>query len=356
MNKVIIIAEAGVNHNGDEELAFKLVDAAVDAGADIVKFQTFKTENIVTKDAPKAGYQKISSPSSESQYTMLKKLELSHEMHYKLASYCDDKGIQFLSTAFDFDSLHFLLNNLGLKVLKIPSGEITNGPLILSHARTKSDLIVSTGMATVDEIEDALGVIAFGFLNGKSPNRDAFKAAYHSNAGQEILREKVTLLHCTSEYPAPFEDINLNAMLTMKTKFDLPIGYSDHSQGITVPIAAASLGAVIIEKHFTLDKKMLGPDHASSLEPNELKAMVEAIRVIELVLGDGVKKPGASELNNRNITRKSLVAATNIEEGEIFTSENVSIKRPGTGIQPLHYWDVLGRKSTKSYLADELLS
>ena len=250
MNKVTIIAEAGVNHNGDDELAFQLVDAAVESGADIVKFQTFKAESLTIKSADKAEYQKKSSGVNESQFEMLKRLELSHDMHYQLRDYCELKKIEFLSTAFDTDSLKFLVNDLGLKTLKIPSGEITNGPLMLAHAKTNCDLIISTGMATLKEIEAALGVIAFGMLGLNNPSQASFRAAFSSFEGRNLLKEKVILLHCTSEYPAPLKDVNLSAMKTMATKFGLNVGYSDHTKGITVPIAAVALGAVLIEKHF----------------------------------------------------------------------------------------------------------
>ncbi len=356
MRKVTIIAEAGVNHNGDEDLAFQLVDAAVEAGADIVKFQTFKAESLVTKNASKAKYQQELTGKTESQFEMLKRLELSHEMHLKLMDYCKIKKIQFLSTAFDLDSLYFLVNHLGLKTLKIPSGDLTNGPLLLAHAKTHNDLIISTGMATLDEIEIALGVVAFGFLGLKNPSIASFSSAFSSVEGQEILKEKVTLLHCTSEYPAPLKDINLNAMISMVKKFGIKIGYSDHSEGITVPIAATALGATIIEKHFTLDKTLPGPDHKASLEPQELSRMVSEIRAVEKILGDGVKGPQPSELGNRDIARKSIVAMTDIAKGHIFTANNIAFKRPGTGKSPMEYWDLLGKKSHRRFKADDVLS
>ena len=358
MSKVYIVAEAGVNHNGNSDLAFQLVDAAVEAGADAVKFQTFKAEKIVTKQAVKAEYQQKTTEAKESQFNMLKRLELTHEMHYKLAEYCKLQGITFLSTAFDLDSLDFLVNNLSIKTLKIPSGEINNGPLVLAHAQTKCDLIVSTGMATLDEIEDVLGVIAFGMLYGKDtkvPSRTAFQEAYSSPQAQKILKEKVTLLHCTTEYPAPFEDINLNAIKTMHNTFGLKTGYSDHSKGITVSIAAASLGAVLVEKHFTLDRSFSGPDHQASLEPAELKKMVIAIREIELAMGDGLKDIMPSELKNRTIARKSLVAASEINKGDYFSNNNLTVKRPGYGISPMDYWDILNTKSKQDYGLDDVI-
>ena len=351
----IIIAEAGVNHNGSQDMAFKLVDAAVEAGADAVKFQTFKAESLVTKDAAKAEYQKKTTSAEESQYLMLKRLELSHEVHRELFQYCVSKNIQFLSTAFDLESLYFLVGDLGVETLKIPSGEITNAPLLLAHAQTGKNLIVSTGMTTLDEIEDALGVIAFGLTKKTSPSKSAFKVAYQSEYGQESLRKKVTLLHCTTEYPAPPEDINLRAMQSMQDKFSLKIGYSDHSKGIAIPIAATAMGAVLIEKHFTLDKSLPGPDHKASLVPGELKLMVDSIRIVEKALGDGNKIPQPSELKNRDIVRKSLVAAENIKQGEVFTEDNVALKRPGTGKSPMDYWDLLGSESKRTYQAEDIL-
>ena len=352
---VFIIAEAGVNHNGDRDKAFQLVDAAVAAGVDAVKFQTFKADSLVTKDATKAEYQKQTTNVEESQYSMLKRLELSHEIHNDLLQYCKSKNIQFLSTAFDLESLHFLVSDLGLETLKVPSGEITNGPLLLAHAQTGKNLIVSTGMTTIDEIEDALGVIAYGFTKKISPSKSAFQSAYHSEYGQEILRKKVTLLHCTTEYPAPFEDINLRAMQSMQEKFGLKIGYSDHSKGIAVPVAATAMGAVLIEKHFTLDKSLPGPDHKASLEPIELKSMVDSIRMIEKALGDGIKMPQSSEIKNRDIARKSLVASENIKKGGLFTEHNITLKRPGVGKSPMDYWDILGKESEHEYQAEDVL-
>ena len=359
MKPIYIIAEAGVNHNGSSEMAFQLVDAAVEAGANAVKFQTFKAEKLVTKSADKAGYQKATSGAGESQYDMLKRLELSYEMHHQLIGYCKKKGIEFLSTAFDTDSLRFLVDDLGLTTLKIPSGEITNGPLLFEHAQTGCDLILSTGMATLGEVEEALGVIAFGLLGDKNndikPSRAAFQQAYFSEQGQATLKEKVTVLHCTTEYPAPAKEINLNAMLTMHHAFGLKTGYSDHSEGITVPIAASAMGATLIEKHFTLDKTLPGPDHKASLEADELKQMVTAIRMVEQVMGNGVKGPMPSEFKNREVARKSLVASGVILEGDHFSEQNVTIKRPGTGKSPMEYWDLLDSKSTVKIQADELV-
>ncbi len=357
MKSVYIIAEAGVNHNANIEIAFQLIDVAVNAGVDAIKFQTFKAENLVTKNAEKAEYQKQTTDIKETQFEMLKKLELPYEAHYDLVEYCKEKKIEFLSTAFDLESLDFLVNNLKLKTLKIPSGEITNGPLLLAHAKTKNNLILSTGMATLGEVEEALGVLAFGLLNNNKikPSRLAFQNAYFSIEGRRLLKKKVTILHCTTEYPADPKEINLSAIKTMKTAFDLKVGYSDHSTGITVPIAAAAIGATIIEKHFTLSSALIGPDHKASLEPNELCAMVKAIRTVEQSMGNGTKVPMPLELKNRPIARKSLVARKNIKKGERYTKNNLTVKRPGTGINPMNYWSVIRDKAHDNFYEDEII-
>jgi len=354
----LIIAEAGVNHNGSEQLAFELVDAAVAAGVDIVKFQTFKASKLVTAGAKQADYQVKNTQKVESQLSMLSRLELSYEFHHELVEYCNKKGIEFLSTAFDEESLAFLVDDLGLKKLKVPSGELTNAPLVLQHAQTGCDLIVSTGMATLAEVESALGVIAFGYLApvGVFPTVDAFQAAYFSEEGQSLLKQKVTVLHCTTEYPAPMNDINLKAMDTLGAAFNLKVGYSDHSAGIEIPIAAVARGALLIEKHFTLDKNMEGPDHKASLEPNELKAMTSAIRNVELAIGDGVKGPRPSEIKNKAIARKSLIAARDIKQGELFCASNLQVKRPGNGLSPYSYWDLLGTISASAYKEGDLIN
>ncbi|EOW9249443.1 N-acetylneuraminate synthase [Vibrio cholerae] len=353
----LIIAEAGVNHNGNEVLAFQLVDAAHQAGADIVKFQTFKAKNLVTEQAKQADYQVVNTQKQESQLEMLSRLELSYAAHHQLVKHCESLGIEFLSTAFDSESLDFLVNDLGLKRLKLPSGELTNAPLVLEHARTGCDLIVSTGMATLAEIEMALGVIAFGYTEAENeaPSMIAFQQAYASEAGQKALKEKVTILHCTTEYPAPMAEINLRAMDTLGNAFDLPAGYSDHSEGISIPIAAVARGAVLIEKHFTLDKKMEGPDHKASLEPNELAAMIKAIRQVEVALGTAVKSPTVSEVKNKTVARKSLVASQTIRTGESFSAENLTIKRPGCGMSPYLYWEMLDRIATRDYQLGDLI-
>ena len=332
MNKTFIIAEAGVNHNGNLEMAMQMVDVAVAAGADAVKFQTFKAEKVIAVNAPKAGYQKETTGSDESQLEMVKKLELDETAHTKLHQYCQHKGIQFLSTPFDLESID-LLNRLGLKVFKIPSGEITNLPYLKKLGALKKRLILSTGMADLGEIKDALDVL--------------------TESGTPL--ENITVLHCNTEYPTPFEDVNLRAMLTIGHVFGVAVGYSDHTPGIEVAIAAVALGAVVLEKHFTLDRNLPGPDHKASLEPDELKAMVQAIRNIEKALGAGIKKPSPSELKNMPVARKSIVAAAPIKKGEAFTEMNITVKRPGTGITPMRWDEIIGRKAAKPYQKDDLI-
>lgn len=353
---VYIIAEAGVNHNGDIALAKQLIDIAAQAGADAIKFQTFKAENIISKYAPKAEYQKKTTSGAESHLEMVKKLELDENAHRILITYCRLRKIEFLSTPFDFDSIELLSKTLDLPRLKIPSGEITNGPYLLAIAQTMKPLILSTGMSNLAEVETALGVLAFGYSSyNEKPSPERFRAAYCSSAGHEALKERVIVLHCTTEYPASFEEVNLRAMETMHQTFGLPVGLSDHTPGIAVPIAAAALGAAIIEKHFTLDKKLPGPDHKASLEPDELAQMVVAVRQIEAALGKGEKIAMPGELKNRDIVRKSLVAGRQIRQGEVFTAENLTIKRPGNGISPMKYWEIIREKATKDYNMDEVI-
>lgn len=330
MNKIFIIAEAGVNHNGSIEIAKKLVDAAVAAGADAVKFQTFKAEKLVCKNAQKAEYQMETTDKAESQFDMLKKLELTIDMHKQLISYCNQKGIMFLSTPFDIDSLEFLVQ-CGVDIIKIPSGEITNYPYLRAVGRTGKKVIISSGMSTLDEVRDAVKVLK-------------------DNGSKEI-----TVLHCNTEYPTPYADVNLKAMLTLRDELKIDAGYSDHTKGIEVPIAAAALGATVIEKHFTLDKEMEGPDHKASLEPNELQEMVKAIRNIEIALGNGKKSPSESEKKNISIARKSIVAKRVILEGEILSEDNLTAKRPGTGISPMRWNDIIGQKAKRNFDADELI-
>lgn len=355
-NKVFIIAEAGVNHNGSMEIAKELIDVAASAGADAVKFQTFKADKMVSIYAPKAEYQKKTTDSDESQLDMIRKLELNIEQHKELASYCNKKGIEFMSTPFDLESVDILVSELNVKRLKISSADITNAPLLFKAAQTGKDIILSTGMSTLGEIEQALGVIAFGLLGSHdNPCIDKFTKAYYSEEGRRKLKEKVTLLHCTTEYPAPLEEVNLRVIDTMKSAFELTVGYSDHTEGIVVPIAAVARGAEVIEKHFTLDKKMPGPDHKASLEPEELKEMITSIRKVEKVLGSPVKVPTDSEYKNIHVGRKSLVAKKDIAEGEILNEGNITFKRPGNGISPYYYWEVLGRRAKRNYKKDEVL-
>ncbi len=334
MDKVIIIAEAGVNHNGDINLAKKLIDVAVDAGVDYVKFQTFKAESLVSKSAKKADYQiENTQNATENQLQMLKKLELSHEQHVELMAYCRQKNISFFSTAFDLESLIYL-KELGLTMVKIPSGEITNLPYLRKAAELFSKVIISTGMSTLEDIENALNV----FLS----------------AG--IKRETIYILHCNTEYPTPMEDVNLLAMLAIKNKFNVEIGYSDHTLGIEVPTAAVAIGAKMIEKHFTLDRGLPGPDQLASLEPLELKAMVASIRNIELAIsGNGLKEPSSSELKNMEIARKSIVAKTAINKGDIFSQSNITTKRPGNGISPMQWDEVIGQVAQTDFNADDLI-
>ena len=352
----LIIAEAGVNHNGSLEMAKSLVDEAKRAGADVIKFQTFKAASIVSKSAPKADYQIQQTGADESQFEMIEKLELDEAAHATLISHCGAAGIQFLSTPFDRESLDLLAGRFGLSVIKLPSGEITNAPLLLWAAQYGRPIILSTGMATLGEVEAALGVLAFGYMHRhERPTTQGLQEAFCSEEGQALLRERVTLLHCTTEYPAPLGDVNLRAMQTLRSAFGLRVGYSDHTQGISVAVAAVALGATIIEKHFTLNRSLPGPDHQASLQPVELGQMVRAIREVEVALGSDIKRPVAAELTNRIIARKSLVAARDILKGEEFTEESLGVKRPGGGTSPFRYWDYLGRKAERNYSADEVI-
>jgi N-acetylneuraminate synthase len=352
-----IIAEAGVNHNGSLQQAFDLVDAAAEAKADAVKFQTFRAEKLAISAAPKAKYQVNQTGASESQYMMLKKLELDEERHFKIRDRCDLKKIQFLSTPFDTKSLHLLAQTLDIPIIKIPSGEITNAPLLLEAASTEKPLIVSTGMCTMEEVETALGVLAFGYAKSgdKPPGLKNFQTAFESIEGKNALKKNVVLLHCTTAYPTPYEEVNLKVLDTMATTFGLPVGYSDHTMGISVPVAAVARGAVVIEKHFTMDKSLPGPDHQASLDPDELKTMVISIRQIEKALGQPKKFPVPSEIENRDIARKSLVATRDIRAGEIFSESNIDIKRPGNGISPLEYWGWLGKTADRDFKKDDLI-
>lgn len=355
-SKVLIIAEAGDNHNGSVNMAMQLIDVAAESGADVVKFQTFHSEQVISRFAAKAEYQANVTDSGESQLEMVKKLELNAQEHLQLVDHCRKRGITFLSTPFDLDSVTLLVEDLKVDQLKVPSGEITSGPLLLKMAQTGKPIILSTGMATLGEIEQALGVLAFGYLQWEEkPGQTMFQKAYCSKEGQQILKQNVQLLHCTTEYPAPFSDVNLRAMDTLRHAFGLPVGLSDHTLGIVVPIAAVAMGACIIEKHFTLDKGLPGPDHQASLEPEELKAMVQGIRQAEQALGESRKIPAASEIKNKQVSRKSLVANCTIKAGEKFTKENLNFKRPGGGISPMEYWNVLGSEAHRDYQEDEEL-
>jgi N-acetylneuraminate synthase len=354
---VRIIAEAGVNHNGDVALARQLVDAAADAGADTVKFQTFKAEQVASRFAQKAAYQSRETGAEESQLDMIRRLELSDAGLASVVAHARQRGIEFLSTPFDFPSLEILTGRFGMRTIKIPSGELTNHRFVLAMARAAGAVILSTGMSTLAEVEAALAVIAFGFTRPPSerPDADAFERALVSAEGQRAVAERVTLLHCTTEYPAPWTEVNLRAMDTMAAAFGLPVGYSDHTTGIHVSLAAVARGARIIEKHFTLDRTLPGPDHKSSLEPSELCDMVRQIREVEASLGDGIKRPTASEWPNRTVARRSLVATTVIEAGEAFSDRNLTCKRPGSGIPASRWYEVLGTKATRRFEPDELI-
>jgi len=331
-NRVFIIAEAGVNHNGNLNIARRLIDVAVAAGADAVKFQTFKAESVVSRYAPKAAYQKKTTEKDETQLEMIKKLELDLSAHKELMRYCRRKKIGFLSSPFDLESIN-LLARLGLKIFKIPSGEITNLPYLRKIGSLRKKIIMSTGMAELKEIKDAIDIL---LINGTK-------------------KEDITVLHCNTEYPTPFKDANLAAILTIKDSLGVRVGYSDHTLGIEAAIAAVALGASVVEKHFTLDKNMLGPDHRSSIEPQELKAMVRSIRNISEALGSGVKKPSPSEIKNKSMARKNIVALNNILEGELFTEDNITVKRCREGISPMEWDKVIGKKAKKNFGEDELI-
>lgn len=332
MDKIFIIAEAGVNHNGSTVLAKKLIDVAADAGADAVKFQTFRAENLVAAHAAKAEYQQQSTSGNESQLEMLKKLELGPAAHRELIDHCRERGIMFLSTPFDHIGID-LLHELGLEIFKIPSGEITNLPYLEKIGGLNKKVIMSTGMACIGEVESALNIL----IAAGTP------------------KEKITLLHANTQYPTPVEDVNLAAMTTLAETFKIDVGYSDHTLGIEIPVAAAALGAKVIEKHFTLDRHLEGPDHQASLTPDELKAMVQAIRRVEKALGDGIKRPTRSETPNIQVARKSIVAGRNICKGEVFTADNLAVKRPGSGISPMRWHEILGRIANRDYQPDELI-
>ncbi len=355
MRHVQVIAEAGVNHNGSLDRALEMVDVAAAAGADVVKFQTFNSAALATGSAPKADYQKVTTDAAESQLTMLKKLELSVDDHHALVARCKAKKIDFLSTPFDLDSLDLLANQIGLQTLKIGSGELTNAPLLHAAAKTGRQMILSTGMTTLEEVRGALGVLAHGLMGRADAGVDAFASAFDSQEGQAALRAHVTLLHCTSAYPTPDEDVNLNAIATLKDAFGLPVGFSDHSVGAILSIASVAAGACMIEKHFTLDRSLPGPDHAASLEPSELRELIVGVRRVSAALGDGTKEPRAIEKSTADVARKSLVAKLPIGAGDLFTTENLTVKRPGTGLRPELYWSLLGTHAARAYAADDLI-
>lgn len=352
-----VIAEAGVNHNGDAGLAGRLIDAAADACADAVKFQSFRAGQVASLFAEKAEYQRNSTERSESQLDMLRRLELTEADHEVLIRRAKARGIEFMSTPFDPVSLGMLTGRFGIRTIKISSGEITNAPFLLAVARAARRVVLSTGMSTLAEVESALGVLAFGFTAEPAavPAQAHFDRSFASIAGKSALRDRVILLHCTTEYPAPVGDVNLRAMRAMSEAFQLPVGYSDHTTGFHVALAAVALGAKVIEKHFTLDRALPGPDHGASLEPAELRTMISQIRDLECALGDGIKRPAESEFKNRVVARRSVVAARTIKEGEPFTDENLSCKRPGNGLTPFAYWSLLGRKATRDYRPDEAI-
>lgn len=353
--KTLIIAEAGVNHNGSTDLARELIDAAVDAGADAVKFQSFVAKLIVTATANKAEYQIATTGAAESQLEMLQKLELSHAQQRELYEYCKIKNIQFLSTPFDSESLRFLTAELGLSTIKIGSGELTNAPFLYEVARSAQQVILSTGMSTISEVEEALGVIAFGFTSKQSPSIKQFGEALLSSAGKTAIGSRVTLLHCTTDYPTTPNDVNLFAMQTLGDKFGCAVGFSDHSVGTHLAVAAVAMGARVIEKHLTTSRDLPGPDHQASLEPNEFKKLVSDIRDLETALGNPEKNPTISEIKNKAIARRSLVASRAIKMGELFSDENVCVKRPGTGRSPFEYWSLLGTKASRDIAENELI-
>lgn len=355
MKHTFLIAEAGVNHNGSLARALDMVDAAAKSGADAIKFQTFSADTLVTRQAEKAAYQVKRTGHIGKQYEMLKALELSASDFATLAGRCQNRGLEFMSTPFDEASLALLVD-LGIRRLKFSSGDLTNAPLLLAGARTRLPVIVSTGMSVLDEVRCALGVLAFGFLGNIQPTRAAFAAAFTTHEGKKTLAERVTILHCTTNYPTPLPEANLLAMDTLSQTFELPVGYSDHTEGIWTSVAAAARGAVIIEKHFTLDRSLAGPDHAASLEPGELALLVEAIHKVDAALGSAEKFPTDTEKANQTVARKSLVALQAIPAGFIWTAQNLTAKRPGNGLSPSYYWELLGRPATQDYAADELLS
>ncbi len=351
-----MIAEIGVNHNGQLSLAKESVLAAMEAGADCVKFQTFDPNQLVTRQAAKAAYQYESEHESQTQFEMLSKLMLTQDEFIALKNFCDEKNIKMLSTPFDINSADFLVKKLELNTLKIGSGDLTHGPLLWHAATLCQNIILSTGMATLEEIKIALGCLALGWLSpDKTPTYATIQSIMDTPNAQQVIQQRVTLLHCTSSYPTPYSQVNLNAMLTLTQNFGCEIGYSDHTPGISVPIAATVLGASVIEKHFTLDTKLPGPDHKASLDPNTFSEMVKGIREVSDALGAHEKKPQANEIEMKTHARRSLVANDSIAKGKLFSEDNISVKRPGNGINPMQYWDYIGQAARKFYVKDDLI-
>jgi len=352
--KTFIIAEAGVNHNGSIKIAKSLIDKAKVAKADAIKFQSFKGKNIIRKGTEKCDYQKGNTLESKDQLEMVSKLELSVEQHHEIFSYAREVQLEVISTPFDLESIE-LLENLNVNRYKIPSGEVNNPLLLYRVAQTKKPIILSTGMATLGEIETALSIIAFGLADKSNPSMERCSSFFVTREAQELLKKFVSILHCTTQYPAPPDEVNLNAMNTIQSSFNLPVGYSDHTEGIGVSIAAVALGASIVEKHFTLDRSMNGPDHSASIEPKELEQLVQEVRRVEQSLGSTQKIPTFSELKNISIVRRSIVAKGLIKKGETFSLDNLTLKRPGTGLNPLNIWRLLSEKATQDYSEDDFI-
>lgn len=356
-NNTLIIAEAGVNHNGDIGMALELVDKAAEAGADYVKFQTFKASKLASASAKKASYQMRTSDKTESQLAMLQRLELSLESHEAIIMRCAEKGVRFLSTPFDIDSLKLLTETFALPEIKLGSGELTNAPLLLAAGRSGVKIILSTGMGSLAEVEEALGVLAFAICRKGQPKcRADFAQVLLDSTVWPLLAERVTLLHCTTEYPSAVEDTNLLAMHTLSRAFGVKVGYSDHTVGDAVSLAAVALGACVLEKHFTLDRTLPGPDHSASLEPRELSTLIVGVRAIERALGSGIKQPSAAEVANRAVARKSLLAARALPAGHVLTLDDVAVKRPGDGMSPMTLWDAIGRRVERATKQDEVLN
>jgi N-acetylneuraminate synthase len=354
--KTLIIAEAGVNHNGDLAMALELVDKAAEAGADYIKFQTFKAVNLASASAKKAGYQRRTTDNAESQLAMLQRLELSAADHEAIMARCAERGVRFLSTPFDLDSLELLTDNFGLPEIKLGSGNLTDALLLLAAGRRGVRIILSTGMSSLGEVEEALGVLAFGLCRTGDPKgRHDFAEVLLDPSVWPVLAKQVTLLHCTTEYPSAFEDTNLRAMETLRRAFGLRVGYSDHTEGEYVSLAAVALGAEVLEKHFTLDRRLPGPDHAASLEPAELTSLVRGVRAVERALGTGIKQPGAAETANRSVARKSLLAGRDLPAGHTLTPADIVAKRPGNGLSPMLLWDLAGTVTSRAIAEGEPL-